>query len=38
MLFSLLYMVLRVIFGLAPSGDERDREERSSSFAIRSRF
>jgi hypothetical protein len=26
MLFSLLYMVLRVIFRLAPSGDERDRE------------
>jgi hypothetical protein len=26
MLFSLLYMVLRVIFRLVPSGDERDRE------------
>lgn len=26
MLFSLLYMVLRVVFRLAPSGDERDRE------------
>jgi len=26
MLFSLLYMVLRVIFRLAPSGDKRDRE------------
>jgi hypothetical protein len=26
MLFSLLYMVLRVIFRLAPSGDERDYE------------
>ena len=26
MLFSLLYMVLRVIFRLAPSGDERDHE------------
>ena len=26
MLFSLLYMVLRVIFGLAASGEERDRE------------
>ncbi len=26
MLFSLLYMVLRVIFRVAPSGEERDRE------------
>lgn len=26
MLFSLLYMVLRVIFRLVPPGDERDRE------------
>ena len=26
MLFSLLYMLLRVIFRLAPSGNERDRE------------
>jgi putative transposase len=26
MLFSLLSMVLRVVFRLAPSGDERDRE------------
>ena len=26
MLFSVLYMVLRVIFRLVPSGDERDRE------------
>jgi hypothetical protein len=26
MLFSLPYMVLRVIFRLAPSGDRRDRE------------
>src|SRR6266699_5905514 len=26
MLFSLLYMVLRVLFRLAPSGNERDRE------------
>src|SRR5438477_8101079 len=26
MLFSLLYMVLRVVFRLAPPGEERDRE------------
>jgi hypothetical protein len=26
MLFSLLYMVLRVVFRLAPSREERDRE------------
>ena len=26
MLFSLLYMVLRAVFRLAPAGDQRDRE------------
>ncbi|HET6496192.1 MAG TPA: hypothetical protein VFH61_12605 [Thermoleophilia bacterium] len=26
MVFSLLYMVLRAVFRLAPAGDQRDRE------------
>jgi hypothetical protein len=38
MLFSLLYMVLRVIFRSPLQGTSAIMKSRSSSFAIRSRF